>query len=139
VQLVLRQIIEKTLTLTLSLTQQGRGDGSEVAVVKRTVSQYWQHSEFEIPRVGGVFFTDEALQPFVGKLAESDVGIPCPFHGIFDHVRLQMQVREKVFMGAVATVLWLFGWHVQRLFHEVQIEIEQEGTVKEQEAVAATL
>ena len=95
--------------------------------------------EFKIPFVTGVSLPRQSFNCFKGYIFEFLPGPPRLFQGLLDLVRRKIHVGQKFIVCPVLAIGRLLCRHGQDFFKERDIEMEQEGAVKQKKAAFPVL
>ena len=95
--------------------------------------------EPEVPLVEAILFAGQKGDLVEGDWAKGGGGVPGFAQGGANRGDRDVEVDQEVGMRAVDSIVWLAGGQGKDLLDEAEVEVQKEGAVEQQEAVAAAL
>ena len=96
-------------------------------------------SEFKIPSIELVLFTDQGGGLRDGDSRQGFIGVPGSYQRGLEQVGRNIKIHEKLGVGTAKPIIGLLGGQGKGFLDYVYVQVQQERTVKEQEIVSPAL
>ena len=96
-------------------------------------------SEFQVPPAGRVSLPRQFCDSLQRRIGQKRAGVPLLLQRGLYFFGGDVDVGQEIGVLAALAVIGLFGGHPQQAADERKVEVQQEGSVKEQEIFAAAL
>src|SRR2546425_757033 len=96
-------------------------------------------SKPKVPFISAVLLPGQSVYSLERNVGEQLSGSPTFDQGLLNHAGRDFEVHQEVGMGAAQTVVGLFRGQRQCLFHQRNVQVQQEGPMEKQEVLFAPL